>query len=56
LSGARVGNGAATLEEEKLAWFGFGACASMTQPVKKLTTLVRVIQNRIPIFRSFILT
>jgi len=25
----------------------------MTQPIRKLNTLVMVIQNRIPIFRSF---
>jgi len=56
LSGSRVGKGAAIIVEAELDWFGLGACASMTQPVKKLSTLVMVIQNRIPVFRSFIFT
>jgi len=56
LSGSRVGKGVEILVAAEAAWLGFGACASMTHPVKKLNTLVMVIQNRIPIFRNFIFT
>jgi hypothetical protein len=45
---------AALFEFEVVELVGFGAWASMIQPVKKLMTLVIVIQKRIPNLKSFI--
>src|SRR5512133_2921758 len=45
---------ALTAEDDEPDALGFGACASITQPAKKLNMLVMVIQNRNPNFRSFI--
>jgi hypothetical protein len=54
--GSRVGSGVASVVGPEFDCVGLGAWASMIHPVKKLKTLVIVIQKRIPSFRNFILT
>jgi hypothetical protein len=53
-NGSSVGSGVAEFDVDELGCAGFGAFASITQPIRKLKTLVSVIQNRIPSFKSFI--
>jgi hypothetical protein len=56
LRDSSVGSGVATVVDPELDCVGFGEWASIIHPVKKLKTLVIVIQKRIPSFRNFIHT